>query len=342
MESQEDLNQSQEGETKISKVIAQISDWYLPISDPIKGWIYPGSVDIENQEILLTPATKLFDLCKRFYDKDSEADDFVVKYDRFSYRVHVIKDSIDGPLFALRKTPEVIPSLKALGMPEGFSEILLHPKLSSGGLIFISGETGNGKSTTCAATVKERMNAFGSFCLTIEDPPEMPLHGRHGAGRCVQTEVTRGRWGDAMKAAMRCYPSTSGSMLYVGETRDPVVASETLRIATNGHLVLTTVHAENLESAMRRFMSLANSGGMHKDEVAQTMASVFRLGIHQKLLKNTTNNARRLDVSFLLSPSNRSPVGQKLKKDDTSFQNEIQIQKTKLEAKGVASVLVDW
>lgn len=334
----------------ISGLLEKVSDWYLPSSDPIAGFAYPGPITIKDHQLLYTPVSKLFSLCEAVLKKEErkthgqvEKDDFVVKFDKFSYRMHVIRDSIDGPVFTLRKSPDYIPSVKKLGMPNGIHDILLHQKLSSGGLIFISGETGNGKSTTCAAVVKERLEKFGSFCLTIEDPPEMPLHGVHQLGRCIQTEVSGGDWGGAMKAAMRCYPSTSGSMLYVGETRDPIVAAETLKIATNGHLVLTTLHAENLENAIRRFISLASSkGGMDRAEVNQTLASVFRLGIHQKLMRNPSNNERRLEASFLFSPNNRSPVGQKLKKDESSFNNEIQLQETKLSSRGVNAILEDW
>ena len=54
---------------------------------------------------------------------------------------------------------------------------------------------------------------------------------------------------------MRCYPTSSGNMLYVGETRDPETATELIRIVTNGHLVFTTIHGSDIVSSLKRFIT---------------------------------------------------------------------------------------
>ena len=317
-----------------------ITDWYLPETDPLKGFVYPGPVDIIDHQRLYELATSMLKMAQEKTANGYE--EFVLRVNGRSLRGHKI-ETVQGPTYALRRLPSYIPTLDKLGMDAAVRQILLHKNLSRGGLVMVCGETGQGKSTTCAATVKERMVNLGSFCLTVEDPPEMPLHGTHGKGRCLQTEVQSGNWAPAMRGAMRCYPTVSGSMLYVGETRDPETAAEVLRIATNGHLVLTTLHADGLESSVRRFASLAGAA-MGENEVRTIMASSFRLAIHQQLVEEAVNGGgtrKRLKAGFLFSANPRSPVAQKLRASE-SLNNEIKMQEMALKSKGAAGVMEGW
>lgn len=327
-------------ETPRSEPEELITDWYLPEADALEGFVYPGPVPIKEHSRLFEMATKLLEMAKE--KTASGYEEFVVRINNRTFRGHKIQ-TITGAFYALRRLPAYIPSLDKLGMDAAVRQILLHPNLCRGGLVLVCGETGQGKSTTCASTVKERMISQGSFCLTVEDPPEMPLHGAHGKGRCLQTEVQSGKWAEAMRGAMRCYPTVSGSMLYVGETRDPETAVEVLRIATNGHLVLTTIHAEGLDSAIRRYMSLA-AAGMMESEVRNIMASSFRLALHQKLVDENGPNGvskKRLKVGFLFSPNNRSPVAQKLRTGE-NLNNEIRMQELALKNSGASGIMEMW
>ena len=319
-----------------------ITDWYLPLSDPLKGFIYPGPVMIQEHPRLFDLAAHMLRLSVE-HTKSGRVD-FVIRHDGRSYRGHKI-NTITGPVYTLRRLPDHVPALEKLGMPSAVSQLLIHPKLSKGGLVLVCGETGQGKSTTCAATVKERMERLGSFCLTVEDPPEMPLNGTHGLGQCLQTEVEDEDWPAAMKGAMRCYPAVSGSMLYVGETRDAETAAAVLRIATNGHLVLTTLHAEGLESAVQRYQSMASGAkGMVQSEIQAILASSFRLALHQELVDETIQGRvkRRLKVNFLFSPNSRSPVAQKLRVGGESLNNEIRMQEMTMRNHGAQGILKMW
>ncbi len=328
-----------------------ISDWYLYASDPYKGFVFPGSVGIKGHAAFYDAATYLLNQCKAYAEKGLI--DFRVtlpgltESDREDFRVHVIKRP-DDHVFALRRIAKRIPLLEDLGMDLALRQLLLHKNLNKGGLVIVGGETGQGKSTTCAATVKERMETFGNFCLTIEDPIELPLDGCHGTGkikgRCIQTEVENNNWADAMKGAMRSYPSVSGSMLYVGETRDADTAAEVVRIATNGHLVLTTVHADGLDSAVQRYMSMASAAMGTEKEVQTLMASCFRLAIHQSLEEVTVAGVsrKRLNANFLFSPNGKSPVAQKLRGGGESLNNEITQQRMVLKNKGAAGIVGMW
>ena len=316
-----------------------ITDWFLPEADPLAGFIYPGPVQIQDHPRLFDEAAQMLRMAA---EKTADGRvEFNVRVGPRSFRGHKI-EAINGVTYAMRRLPDVVPNMTQLGVDPVLRKLLLHPRLSRGGLVLVSGETGAGKSTTCAAAIKERMESLGSFCLTLEDPPEMPLHGRHGNGRCIQTEVPSGKWAQAMREAMRCYPSVSGSMMYVGETRDAETAAECLRISINGHLVLTTLHADGLEAAVRRFASMAAAASSTPSEVHYIMASSFRLAVHQHLEPTADRDgrmAKRLRSSFLFSPNGRSPVAQKIRTGTESLNNEIRTQEMLVASRGVQGIL---
>lgn len=325
-----------------------ITDWYLYEKHPIdKGFVFPGPLPICDHSAFHDAASALVGLCREALSKGKV--DFRVSLpgptpkESEDFRVHVIP-RVPEKVFALRRIAKFIPTLEQLGMNPALRQLLLHPNLSKGGLVIVGGETGQGKSTTCAATVKERMESFGNFCLTIEDPIELPLDGCHGKGRCIQTEVEDDDWPEAMRGAMRSYPSVSGSMLYVGETRDAATAAEVIRIATNGHLVLTTVHADGLDSSVQRFMSLASAAMSNEKEVQTLMASCFRLAIHQtlELVKAGGVTKKQLKANFLFSPNGKSPVAQKLRSGGESLNNEISQQRLVFNNKGAAGIMAMW
>lgn len=333
---------TQPGETP-TRPEEMITDWYLPENDPLDGFVYPRALPIRQYDALYEMAKVLLG---RARDKTADGyNEFVIEAGTTTFRGHVI-ETVEGRVYALRRTPTTIPGLKALGIPEPIRAVMLDPWLNRGGLILVCGETGQGKSTTCAAMIKERMLKHGSFCLTVEDPPEMPLHGAHQSGRCIQTEVRQGGFAEAMRGAMRCYPAVSGSMLYVGETRDPETAAEVLTIATNGHLVLTTVHASDPISAISRFMALA-SAETPQEICQQNLASILRLVLHQTLKeKPSVGNAairRKLHMDFLMSKDRTTPVAAKIKQGrPEGLSSDITQQKMVLERKGMAGLKEMW
>jgi len=213
-------------------------------------------------------------------------DDFAVAYQGVTFRGHRIS-TLTGPLLALRRVPTKAPVLEDLALPPLWRDILMFPDLAYGGLIFLAAVMGQGKSTTTAAIITSRLQRYAGYCLTIEDPCELPLHGMHGQGICIQTAVKpeHGRQGfaEGLRGALRSYPTLpSGSMCLVGEVRDGETAAEALRAGVNGTLVITTVHAKSVHSAIARFLAMAETV-MGPKTARDLLASSFRVGIHQTL-----------------------------------------------------------
>lgn len=318
-----------------------ITDWYIPEADPASGWVYPGPRIIGQDPNLILIAIALAEACA-----EKDAEEFVVHESERVYRGHCM-DTIDGRVYSLRKVPNFIPEFSKLGLPAGIKNLLMSPRLSSGGLVIFAGETGQGKSTSCASFLKSRLEKYGSFCLTLENPPELPLHGFHGSGKsrgvCIQTDVKTGQFGDALRGAVRCYPTQGNSILFVGEVRDPETAAEALRIAINGHLVVTSIHGADIISAVKRLMALAVSyPGMGDSEARSVFSSAFRVIIHQKL-RDAPPGGKKLEAKALFSPDQKSPVANRVREGKLDgLSTEIQQQERLIDNNQIERLMTFW
>jgi len=92
-----------------------------------------------------------------------------------------------------------------------------------------------------------------------------------------------------------------------------MMASEVLKIATNGHLVVTTLHGSDLMIGLKRFLGLAMSyKNANESEVKSMFASVFRLMIHQRL-ELLPGGKKKIRPTILFSPSSASSVASRLR-----------------------------
>lgn len=221
---------------------------------------------------------------------------YLLKYKGRNYRVERTL-AMEGTQYCARKMPIDLPDLKNLNFPSG----LLSHLYSIGnatGLILLAGATGSGKSTTIAALLKEYLERNGGYAYTIEDPIEMPLDGIYQTkdgelGLCKQTTPPDGSWEEGIKSALRSKPR----YIYLGEIRSPDVASEALRAATSGHLVLSTIHANNVSDAINSLVKYAASSGISEEMAYELVANGFLGCIHQIL----TGAPKRAILTYLFA-----------------------------------------
>ena len=228
---------------------------------------------------------------------DGQNPSYSVVYDGIFYRVERTV-ALDGIQYCARRMPAQVPDFGSLGYPKQLERYLLSLRNASG-LILWSGPTGAGKTTSISSLLKDYLSSEGGFAYTIEDPNEQPLDGIYttpngGLGLCKQTQPAGGDWGASLKSALRSKPR----YIMVGEIRTPDTASEVLRAATSGHLVLSTIHANNVTDAITSVVKYAAAGGMSED-LAYDLFSRGMLGVlHQTLVGTAIKKAA---VSFLFA-----------------------------------------
>jgi twitching motility protein PilT len=179
----------------------------------------------------------------------------VIEFDGVRCRLSRQKLASGSTWVCARRVNTVIPNIDALGF---FPIPLVQHMKSLGakdGLILLSGATGAGKTTTGVALLAHYLNAYGGTAVTVEDPVEYMLEGRHGKnGHCFQVEIqTDDEWAVGIKRSLRWAPH----YIFVGEIRTPKAAEQLLRAATTGHLVISTLHASSLEEALMGLIFLA-------------------------------------------------------------------------------------
>ena len=133
------------------------------------------------------------------------------------------------------------------------------------GAVIVGGPTGSGKSSTLYACLHERRRARPDTNLvTVEDPIEYRLFG------CTQVQVNHAvelGFATVLRAFLRQDPD----VIMVGEVRDPATATLALEAAMTGHLLFTSLHANNAVAALQRLENL----GCPRPLIAQSVALVL-------------------------------------------------------------------
>ena len=119
---------------------------------------------------------------------------------------------------------------------------------SSYGLVFLTGPTGSGKTTTLYAALNEIKDPAKNI-ITVEDPIEYFLFGVNQLQ--VKQEI-----GLSFASALRAFLRQDPDIILVGEVRDSETADICIRSALTGHLVLSTLHTNDAPSAITRLMDI--------------------------------------------------------------------------------------
>ena len=224
---------------------------------------------------------EFYQILKDTYDGDNPS--YLVKYKGLNYRVERTV-TLDGQQFCARKMPHTVPDINKLGIEE---KLLNYLKSLSGcsGLILLAGTTGSGKTTTLSALLREFLIRDGGYAFTLEDPVEMPLDGTYHTingelGICKQMTPPGGSWEAGLKSMLRSKPR----YVYLGEIRDPEIASEALRAAISGHLVLSTIHASTVTDAIQSIVKYAAATGISEDMSFDLVGNGILAVLHQTLV----------------------------------------------------------
>lgn len=156
-----------------------------------------------------------------------------------------------------------------IGLDENDMKILGPEIRKPYGMIFVSGPTGSGKSTTLY-TILNKIKSPRKNILTVEDPVEYRMDGVNQ----VQVKPLIGlTFANALRAFLRQDPD----IMMVGEIRDLETAQMCIRAALTGHLVLSTLHTNDASTAVTRIMDIGIEPFL--------LVSSLRLVIAQRLVR---------------------------------------------------------
>ena len=116
------------------------------------------------------------------------------------------------------------------------------------GMVLVTGPTGSGKTTTLYAALSD-IQSDEDKIVTIEDPVEYQLHG------ITQIPINEKK-GLTFARGLRSILRHDPDKIMVGEIRDPETAQIAIQSALTGHLVFTTVHANNVVDVLGRFLNM--------------------------------------------------------------------------------------
>jgi type IV pilus assembly protein PilB len=167
--------------------------------------------------------------------------------------------------------------LDILGFPDAelkrFRKYIAEPY----GMVLVTGPTGSGKTTTLYAALSEIKSSEDKI-ITIEDPVEYQLKG------ITQIPINEKK-GLTFARGLRSILRHDPDKIMVGEIRDNETAQIAINSALTGHLVFTTVHANNVLDVLGRFLNMGVE--------AYQFVSALNCVLAQRLVRNICTHCRR-------------------------------------------------
>lgn len=224
----------------------------------------------------------------REFDRDLEMNLAISRTGIGRFRVNIFKQRNDVSI-VIRNVKLDIPRFEDLKLPP----VLLESVMLKQGLILFVGATDSGKSTSLAALIDHRNRHSSGHIITIEDPVEY-IH-RHQLSIINQREVgvdTR-----SFHAALKNTLRQSPDVVLIGEIRDRETMDHALAFAETGHLVLSTLHANNANQALDRIINMFPDE--RRPQLLHALGNHLKAFVSQRLVR-TIDGQRRAAVEVML------------------------------------------
>jgi len=209
------------------------------------------------------------------------------------FRVNIYRQNGNFAM-VMRRLQAQVPSLETLRLPSVFREVIQEKN----GLIFVTGGTGSGKTTTLAAMLNEINQTSEVHIVTLEDPIEF-LHP-HLKATFSQRELGRDfyTFPAGLRAALRQAPK----IILVGEIRDRETMDIALTAGETGHVVFSTLHTISAGQTINRILGMFSRD--EEQQVRERVVGTLRYVISQRLVPKVDGG--RLLVTELMGSSLRT------------------------------------
>jgi twitching motility protein PilT len=174
----------------------------------------------------------------------------------------------------LRRLETKIPTLNELNLPEAFSKMVGEKN----GIIFVTGATGSGKSTSIAGVLNDINEQRSVHVVTLEDPVEYQHPHKMATFNQREMGTDFDTFGSGLRAALRQAPK----VILVGEMRDRETVEIGLSAAETGHLVLTTLHTVDAGQTINRILGMFSIE--EENQIRIRLADTIRWVVCQRLL----------------------------------------------------------
>ncbi len=183
---------------------------------------------------------------------------------RYSFRISTLPSVNLRESAAIRFQPheEALPVGKLTDDREAAS-LLLEAAGMRQGMIFFTGPTGSGKTTTMYSVTRHCAEELGRHVISLEDPVE------RSQPHLLQIQVNE-RAGITYSAGLKAILRHSPDVIMIGEIRDSDTAKVAVQAALTGHLVVATVHSRDTSGSLFRMTEF----GIQLEELRQTVAMI--------------------------------------------------------------------
>ena len=273
----------------------QASDLFItaevPPSIKVHGRITPVSKTKLNEQQTRELATSLMSPEQRDQFTHTKECNFAFNaagVGRFRVSAFIQRDAVG---MVLRRIETNIPTFDELGLPPIVRELAMTKR----GIVFLVGATGTGKSTTLAAMVGYRNQNSAGHIISIEDPIEFT----HNHGGCIITQREVGVDTESYEVALRNTLRQAPDVILIGEIRTREAMDHAISFAETGHLVLTTLHANNANQALDRMLHFFPED--QREQMLMDLSLNLKGVVAQQLIRRPDGNGRKAVVEVLLN-----------------------------------------
>jgi twitching motility protein PilU len=191
----------------------------------------------------------------------------------------------------LRRIETRIPTIEELRLPAILRDLGMHKR----GIVIFVGGTGTGKSTSLAALIGYRNRMTTGHIITVEDPIEY-VHDHDG---CIVTQREVGVDTASFEVALRNTLRQAPDVILIGEIRTRETMEYAIAFAETGHLVFTTLHANNANQALDRMINFFPDEAQR--QLFMDLSLNLRAIVAQQLVPHKSGRGRRAVVEILLN-----------------------------------------
>lgn len=214
-----------------------------------------------------------------------------VMVDRQEYDIRISSiPTVHGEKIVMRISSKLslTKNKKELGLAPDEMTRFDHMLASPYGIIFVTGPTGSGKSTTLYTALTE-LNKEAVNIVTVEDPVEADIEGINQIQVNNKVDLN---FASALRSILRQDPD----IIMIGEIRDPETASIAVQASITGHLVVSTLHTNNAVGTLNRMADMGVERYLIADSVVGVIAQrlVRKLCPHCREKRQATTEEKRI------------------------------------------------